>query len=245
MRCSFFFFVSHKINSNCAEQAKAPFKSWFIDFDAFKDGKFVDSELGKIPEGWEVKQASDIFHISIGKTPPRKESKWFTKHAGNVWVSISDMKLNGAFIGDSSERLSNEAVSKFNIVMVPKNTILLSFKLTICIVAISSCELTTNEAIARFTIEYSSLREYAYLFLKNYNYQSLGSTSSIATAVNSKIIKAMPFLLPDIHTIMRFHEHLRPLFDIIEIMQKQSNNLSALRDTLLPRLMSGEIDVRL
>jgi type I restriction enzyme S subunit len=225
------------------EQAKALFKSWFIDFEPFKGGKFVDSELGKIPKGWNVKYASDIFNITIGKTPPRKESKWFTKGIGNVWVSISDMKLNGAFIGHSSEKLSDDAIAKFNIVMVPKDTILLSFKLTIGRVAISSCDLTTNEAIARFSIDNPRLREFTYLFLKNYNYQSLGSTSSIATAVNSKIIKSMPFLLPDADTTESFHKLSKPLFDQIEVTQKQTYCLASIRDTLLPKLMSGEIDV--
>ena len=225
------------------EQAKALFKSWFIDFEPFKGGKFIDSELGMIPEGWNVKSASDIFNITIGKTPPRKESKWFTKGIGNVWVSISDMKLNGAFIGHSSEKLSDDAIAKFNIVMVPKDTILLSFKLTIGRVAISSCDLTTNEAIARFSIDNPRLREFTYLFLKNYNYQSLGSTSSIATAVNSKIIKSMPFLLPDADTTESFHKLSKPLFDQIEVTQKQTDCLAFIRDTLLPKLMSGEIDV--
>ena len=235
--------VNKQINSNLEEQAKALFKSWFIDFEPFKGGKFIDSELGMIPEGWNVKSASDIFNITIGKTPPRKESKWFTKGIGNVWVSISDMKLNGAFIGHSSEKLSDDAIAKFNIVMVPKDTILLSFKLTIGRVAISSCDLTTNEAIARFSIDNPRLREFTYLFLKNYNYQSLGSTSSIATAVNSKIIKSMPFLLPDADTTESFHKLSKPLFDQIEVTQKQTDCLAFIRDTLLPKLMSGEIDV--
>lgn len=235
--------LNRKINSNLEEQAKALFKSWFIDFEPFKGGKFIDSELGMIPEGWNVKSASDIFNITIGKTPPRKESKWFTKGIGNVWVSISDMKLNGAFIGHSSEKLSDDAIAKFNIVMVPKDTILLSFKLTIGRVAISSCDLTTNEAIARFSIDNPRLREFTYLFLKNYNYQSLGSTSSIATAVNSKIIKSMPFLLPDADTTESFHKLSKPLFDQIEVTQKQTYCLASIRDTLLPKLMSGEIDV--
>ena len=236
--------LDRKINSNLEEQAKALFKSWFINFEPFKDGKFVDSELGKIPEGWNVKSASDIFNITIGKTPPRKESKWFTKGIGNVWVSISDMKLNGAFIGHSSEKLSDDAIAKFNIVMVPKDTILLSFKLTIGRVAISSCDLTTNEAIARFSIDNPRLREFTYLYLKNYNFQSLGSTSSIATAVNSKIIKSMPFLLPDADTMESFHKLSKPLFDQIEVTQKQTDCLASIRDVLLPKLMSGEIEVK-
>jgi type I restriction enzyme S subunit len=70
--------LNRRINDNLEQQAQALFKSWFVDFEPFKDGKFVDSELGMIPEGWKVCAASDIFDINIGKTPPRKEQEWFS-----------------------------------------------------------------------------------------------------------------------------------------------------------------------
>ena len=92
----------------------------------------------------------------------------------------------GTFISDSSEYLTQEAVRRFHMPTVPPNTVLLSFKLTIGRVAITDCETTTNEAIARFEIRDERLREYTYLRLKNYNYGDLGSTSSIAEAVNSR-----------------------------------------------------------
>ena len=236
--------LNNKINADLEEMAQAIFKNWFVDFEPFKDGKFVDSELGMIPEGWKVGRADDFYQINIGKTPPRKEHKWFsTNPADKIWVSIANMGNSGIFISDSSEYLTKEAVDRHNIIMVPRNTILLSFKLTVGRVAIADKELTTNEAIARFILSDDKYMEYLYLYLKKYDYNSLGSTSSIATAVNSKTIKGMQMLQPSDKIIDAFHIQVNPIFEKIRIFIKENSRLSLLRDTLLPRLMSGELEV--
>ena len=82
-----------------------------------------------------------------------------------------------------------------------------------------------------------------YCYLKCFNYQTMGSTSSIATAVNSKIIKGMPFIVPTNDELEEFHGFAAPMFAKIKANQIETNNLTALRDTLLPKLMSGELDV--
>ncbi|MST77420.1 restriction endonuclease subunit S [Prevotella copri] len=236
--------LNNKINADLEEMAQAIFKNWFVDFEPFKDGKFVDSELGMIPEGWKVGRADDFYQINIGKTPPRKEHKWFsTNPADKIWVSIANMGNSGIFISDSSEYLTKEAVDRHNIIMVPRNTILLSFKLTVGRVAIADKELTTNEAIARFILSDDKYMEYLYLYLKNFDYNSLGSTSSIATAVNSKTIKGIQMLQPSDKIIDAFHIQVNPIFEKIRSLTKENSRLSSLRDTLLPRLMSGELEV--
>lgn len=236
--------LNNKINADLEEMAQAIFKNRFVDFEPFKDGKFVDSELGMIPEGWKVGRADDFYQINIGKTPPRKEHKWFsTNPADKIWVSIANMGNSGIFISDSSEYLIKEAVDRHNIIMVPRNTILLSFKLTVGRVAIADKELTTNEAIARFILSDDKYMEYLYLYLKNFDYNSLGSTSSIATAVNSKTIKGMQMLQPSDKIIDAFHIQVNPIFEKIRSLTKENSRLSLLRDTLLPRLMSGELEV--
>lgn len=233
---------NNKINANLEAQAQALFKSWFVDFTPFKDQPFVDSELGPIPQGWKVGKADDFYKINIGKTPPRKENEWFSKNeSDNKWISISDMGNCGVFISNSAEKLTNAAIKKFNISLVPVNTILLSFKLTIGRVAISDCDLTTNEAIARFILPDECYLEFSFLMLKLYNYSTLGSTSSIATAVNSKIIKSMKMVMPSLKVLEDFHTITNPLFEKIRFTQKENQRLAALRDTLLPKLMSGEI----
>ena len=236
--------LNRRINDNLEQQAQALFKSWFVDFEPFKDGEFVESELGMIPKGWYVRSAKDIFEINIGKTPPRKEQEWFSDSSeDNVWVSIADMGSCGMFISESSEYLTNEAIDRFNIIMVERNTVLLSFKLTVGRVAIADNPLTTNEAIARFILPAVYYREFLYLYLKQYKYENLGSTSSIATAVNSKTIKGMKLLIPPTSIISDFSEITKPLFDKIRYTLQESRRLAQLRDTLLPRLMSGEIKV--
>ena len=189
-------------------------------------------------------QAEEYFDIAIGKTPPRKEQQWFTTNPSDVtWVSISDMGSCGTYISRSSEQLTQEAVDKFNIKVIPSNTVLLSFKLTVGRIAITHGEMTTNEAIAHFKTDKPYINEYLYCYLKDFNYQTMGSTSSIATAVNSKIIKAMPFIIPADDEIACFHSVVGPMFEQILNNQLENDSLAEMRDTLLPRLMSGELDV--
>ena len=218
------------INHNLQQQVFALYRQMFVD---------------SLNDNRKICRADEYFDISIGKTPPRKEPEWFkTDHANNViWVSISDMGNCGLFISDSSEYLRTAAVNKFNIVVIPDNTVLLSFKLTVGRVAITDGCMTTNEAIAHFKTTNKAINEYLYCYLKSYNFQTLGSTSSIATAVNSKIIKAMPFIVPTDEELTAFHNFAAPIFGKIKENQRESVRLSELRDTLLPKLMSGEIDV--
>ena len=221
--------LNNAINKNLEEQAQAIFKNMFVD---------------NFNPAWRKCRADEVFNISIGKTPPRKEHQWFTQDSKDItWVSISDMGSCGVYIGRSSEYLTAEAVKKFNVRKVPCNTVILSFKLTVGRVAITDRELTTNEAIAHFVTEDSFMTEYLYLYLKNFSYQTMGSTSSIATAINSKIIKAMSFVLPTEEELCTFHKLVEPLFLMILQNQHENQKLGELRDALLPRLMSGEIDV--
>ena len=182
--------------------------------------------------------------MSIGKTPPRAEKQWFTDGTtGTPWVSISDMGSSGVYVFHTSEGLTEDAISKHNIKVVSADTVLLSFKLTVGRVSITTGNSCTNEAIAHFIIKDSILREYVYLYLKCFEYDSLGNTSSISKAVNSKIVKGMPFIMPDTTVLSQFHQVSRPIFDEIKNRQKVNINLVEARDRLLPKLMSGEIEV--
>ncbi|EDM98313.1 hypothetical protein BACCAP_03974 [Pseudoflavonifractor capillosus ATCC 29799] len=224
------------------EATQRLYKEWFVDlrFPGYEHTKIVDG----VPEGWKKSRADTFFNITIGKTPPRAEQQWFTDaKKGIPWVSISDMGDTSAFIFDTSEELTADAIVKHNVTIVPAGTVLLSFKLTVGRVSITGADMCTNEAIAHFRIADPSNREYAYCYLKNYHYDTLGSTSSISKAVNSKIIKAMPFVMPN-HAIMdEFSEHCRPLLEQIKTKQQVILNLQQARDRLLPKLMSGEVEV--
>ena len=209
----------------------------------FPDG-FEDSELGPIPIGWKVGMASDYYDVSIGRTPPRKEPKWFTDKASDTtWISIRDMGQSGVYVLDSSETLTSQALKKFNIKVLPAKTVIVSFKLTVGRVAITSCPSTTNEAIAHMVCRGSIPFAYTYCYFKSFRYDSLASTSSIATAVNSQSIKQIPVLLPDEGTLEIFKMLGESFLERILHAQQESKCLSILRDTLLPKLISGEIQV--
>ncbi|HEJ9737503.1 TPA: restriction endonuclease subunit S [Proteus mirabilis] len=209
----------------------------------------VESALGLggwIPKGWVYKAAENIANVSIGKTPPRKESEWFSeqKESNITWVSIRDMGEFGTYTGSSREYLTANAVKKFNIKLVPKGSILLSFKLTLGRVAIASEELTTNEAIAHFVEpKHDISASYLYCYLTSFDFNSLGSTSSIATAVNSKIIKNMPILVPTKSILNCFKTKVEPLFRKMKLIDDEIVTLTKLRDTLLPKLISGELSL--
>ncbi len=221
--------LNNAINDNLQQQVFALYRHLFV---------------GTTNEKRKNCRADEYFDISIGKTPPRKEPQWFSTNENDVtWVSISDMGSCGMYISHSSEQLTHEAVVRHNVKIVPDNTVLLSFKLTVGRVAITNGQMTTNEAIAHFKTDDKAINEYLYCYLKFFNFQTMGSTSSIATAVNSKIIKAMPFIVPDDEELTYFHGLAAPIFAKIKGNQRENDNLSNLRDSLLPRLMSGEIDV--
>lgn len=224
------------------EATQRIYKLWFKEF-LFPGHDDVDIIEG-IPVGWKSGRADDFFDITIGKTPPRAEKKWFVNGGDGVaWASISDMGAAGTYIFNTSEGLTEEAVEKHNMKVVPVGTILLSFKLTLGRVSITTKPMCTNEAIAHFRLNKSTEREYTYSYLKNFEYDTLGNTSSISKAVNSKIIKAMPFVIPSEGILEKYSALVAPLLD--EVFNKQSQNLqlAEARDRLLPKLMSGEMEL--
>src|SRR5690606_18308275 len=195
---------------------------------------------------WSVKRANEIFKINIGKTPPREQTEWFNDEDSKVkWVSIKDINNSTVFAFETSETVTEMAVSKFNMNIAKAHTVILSFKLTVGKVAITTEDMTTNEAIAHFNIEDESLMcsEYIYFYLKNFPYDSLGSTSSIGKAINSKVVKAMPVLLPPKKVINDYKKDVENDFNLIQNLLKQNTKLREARDILLPKLMNGQIEV--
>lgn len=246
--------------------ARAIFRAWFVDFEPVKakaagaasfpsmpqpifdalPTTFTNSDLGPVPEGWEVKSATEVAHVAIGKTPPRKEPQWFSTNPTNVpWVSIADMGSSGVFVRGTSEYLTPEAIDRYSVRRIPSGSVLLSFKLTVGRVAIADGEITSNEAIAHFvpTRPDAIGSEYLFCYLAEYDHTQLGSTSSIATATNSKAVKAMPVLVPPENVSSAFTTFARPIFDRLRAALRENDQLGALRDYLLPKLVSGQVPV--
>lgn len=218
-----------RLENTLEEIGKELFKSWFLEFNpAFFPEKNslkepinhyfpkdrVVTELGPIPEGWTVSKLRDIFDILIGRTPPRNELHWFSEESGVPWVSIADLKSASIFVKNTAEYLTDEAVSKFNVPLVKPGTTILSFKLTVGRVAIANMPLVTNEAIAQFMPkENNSLSSFIYFLFKNFDFASMGSTSSIGKAVNSTMLKDLKIILPPQELINVFDDTVQTILN--------------------------------
>ena len=225
------------------QMAENLYKEWFVRF-RFPGYEHVEFENG-IPKDWEILRANQLFDITIGKTPDRKIFEYFSNipECNYPWISISDMRSASTFVFKTKEYLTFNAVNTCNVKIIPKNTVLVSFKLTVGQVAITTSDMCTNEAIAHFTTDNATMREYIYLYLKKFQYSDLGNTSSIGTAVNSKIIKNMKIILPSSELLNRFHDYVYSIFEEIRLLNETNSNLTQQRDMLLPRLMSGKLEV--
>jgi len=223
----------HRQNKTLEQIAETLFRQWFVE---------------EAEESLEVDKLGNVFDIGIGRTPPRKEHQWFTTNPNDVkWISIKDMGNDGIYLNSVSEYLTEDAIKNFNIPIIPENTVVLSFKMTIGRLAITTERMLSNEAIAHFKKKENSIffPEFLYLFLKSYRFEQLGSTSSIVESINSQMIKDMEIPSPDAKRLREFEILIRPVFDKIKINQTQIQTLTLLRDTLLPKLMSGDIRVEM
>ena len=218
-------------NATLEAMAETLFRQWFIE---------------EAQEDWEEKTLEELFDISIGRTPPRKEQWHFLKSNGNIWISIKDMGGEGAYISDSSEYLTAESIYKYRIPLIKKNSVLLSFKMTVGRVKISTQDMYSNEAIACFYPKKGAniFVEWLYIYLKTFKFDSLGTTSSIVTSINMKIIRDIRVRIPERVILSKFDIISRKIFKKIYANQQQIRTLEKLRDTLLPKLMSGEVRVR-
>ena len=219
-------------NKTLEQLAETLYRQWFIE---------------EADESWEKDVLGNLFDIGIGRTPPRKEQHWFTTNPNDYkWISIKDMGISGIYIDSVSEYLTKEAVATYNVPIIPTNTLILSFKLTIGRVAITTSEMLSNEAIAHFKLKKNCnlFSEFLYLFLKSFQYGSLGSTSSIAEAINSRNIKDIEISVPSKDILINFKNRIIPYFQKIKANQAQIRTLTQMRDTLLPKLMSGEVSVK-
>jgi type I restriction enzyme S subunit len=247
------------MNETLEAIARALFKSWFVNFEPVR-AKMEGRDVGLpehlavlfpntldaqgIPKGWTSQRLDRLFDVSIGRTPPRKERHHFVSGGmGETWLSIRTMGTVQTFATASEEDLTAEAVDRFRVPRIPAGTVMVSFKLTVGRVAIAAKDMHSNEAIAhlRARSETPVGTPFTYCYMKGFDYGTLGSTSSIATAVNSKSIKGIEMMLPDAATHAAFQAITQPIFDRVLTVTREMDALVEIRNQLLPKLVSGEV----
>lgn len=234
--------LNNKINADLDEMAQAIFKNWFVDFEPFKDGKFVDSELGMIPEGWKVGSLRDMGTIVCGKTPSKANSNYY---GGNIpFIKIPDMHGN-VFVEISEDRLTEKGSLSQIKKLIPPYSLMVSCIATVGLVSINTKPSHTNQQINTIIPYSKSALFYLYQHIKNNeeHLKNMGRGGTTTLNVNTKSFSNIRLLIPSEIALLQFHEIAEGIFKKIELNMQESRALSLLRDTLLPRLMSGELEV--
>lgn len=199
--------------------------------------ELIDLEYRKLDiNSFNISTLESEFNISIGRTPPRNEKDWFTVNNNDIlWVSIKDMGEKELFIYDTNEKLIPSAIDRFNYVVANENDILMSFKLTVGKVSIAGKNMVTNEAIATFKPKKEYLRWFLYCYLNACDFTNAGSTSSIATAINSSILKKYKFPLPKEEQIISFNSKVSIYIKEIKNLIIQTDKLKETKTKLLTK----------
>ena len=235
--------VNRRINEQLEELAQALFKSWFVDFEPFKDSEFVESELGMIPKGWKVCELSEIGDIVGGATPSKANPDYYTEK-GISWITPKDLSINkNKFIDKGETDITELGYSKCSAKLMPKGTVLFSSRAPIGYIAIAKKELCTNQGFKSIVPKVAGTA-FIYFYLKNNvsNIESMASGSTFKEASGS-LMKSLKVIVPPNDLLQKFEEKVSSIFDKQEALEEEITHLTALRDTLLPKLMSGEIDV--
>lgn len=234
--------LNNKINADLEEMAQTIFKNWFVDFEPFKDGKFMDSELGMVPEGWKVGTLGDMGTIVCGKTPSKANSNYY---GGDIpFIKIPDMHGN-VFVENSEDRLTEEGSLSQIKKLIPPYSLMVSCIATVGLVSINTKPSHTNQQINTVIPHNKSALFYLYQHIKNNEefLKNMGRGGTTTLNVNTKSFSNIRLLIPSEIALEQFHGIVEGLFKKIEQNLHESRTLSLLRDTLLPRLMSGELEV--
>lgn len=232
--------VNRRINENLEQQAQALFKTWFVDFEPFKNGEFVESELGMIPKGWRVIELQNVVTIKRGGSP--RPIQAFLSESGYKWLKISDATAcMSPFLFDIKESIKKSGLSK-TVLLKPGNLVL-SNSATPGIPKILGVESCIHDGWLYFPQSELSNYYLYLLFLHKRDFLLSQGNGSVFTNLKTEILKAMKIALPIKKILLDFDKIIVSLFFQIENNTKESRRLAQLRDTLLPRLMSGELKV--
>ncbi len=240
-----------QMNKTLEAMAMALYKHWFVDFGPFQEGEFVDSELGKIPKGWEVKQLGDlIITLSKGTTPRKKDVDGLELEI--PFLKVKDINDDGSIKHKdviNIPKVVHEKQLKRSI--LETDDILFSIAGTIGRVSIvpeqfnnSNC----NQALA--FIRLKDKKKYLaliYFWLKYYSTQNKIKSSivqGVQANVSLTILKGLKLALPELDILDLFNLEVHSILDKIISNREENQTLTTLRDTLLPKLISGEVRVK-
>ena len=239
---------NRRINENLEQQAQALFKSWFVDFEPFRDGPFIESELGPIPQGWKVISLNDMTSKFGTGLNPRNNFK--LGEGNNYYVTIKNMGNNRVYLDDKCDKVTDEAIEKINKrSKLRKGDLLFSGIGTIGRVAIitkTPKNWNTSESVFNMHPDNNFSSEFLYVLLLSnlfQNYVKTHAQGGVQQGIRMASLKDFRISIPDIKVLRDFDQIIIPIISLIKEKDDENDRLAELRDTLLPRLMSGELKV--
>ena len=248
--------VNASINTALEELGSTLFKRWFVDFE-FPDengdpyrssgGAMKNSELGEIPEKWNIKDLDFFGEIAGGSTPSTKNEEYWN---GDIpWITpkdLSNFKNGQIFIGKGERSTTQKALDENSLRWFSKDSIIYSSRAPIGYIAIAENDLTCNQGFKNIIPYREFYREFLFYLMKEITNRIISiAGGSTFKEISGTFLKQMKVIIPPDDIIKKFHETTQSIFEYNKISVKSNEQLSELRDLLLPRLMSGEIRVPL
>ena len=230
--------LNNKINADLEEMAQAIFKNWFVDFEPFKDGKFVDSELGMIPEGWKVGRLTEIASymngLAMQKFPPENNE--------DSLPVLKIKELGQGFCGTDSDRCSCNIKDECRI---HDGDVIFSWSGTLLVDVWCGGDCGLNQHLFKVTSK-DYPKWFYYYWTKHHLQEFIHIAKDKAVTLGhikrGHLEEAM-VAIPDNDSMEKAHELFEPILSKMISLRLENSRLSTLRDTLLPRLMSGEIEI--
>lgn len=220
---------NQELNDNLEQQAATYFQELFIN---------------NANPMWQISTISDLGTVVGGSTPSKTKPEYYTNN-GIAWITPKDLSINKSkFISHGENDITELGLKNSSATVMPKGTVLFSSRAPIGYIAIASNEVTTNQGF-KSVIPYSEIGTvFVYFFLKH-SLPIIESAASGSTfkEISGSAMKNIPAIIPDRNTLDQFNSFCAPIFAQQKILEAQNHSLAMLRDSLLPKLMSGAIDI--
>lgn len=256
--------LNQKMNKTLEAIARAIFKSWFIDFDpvhkraevhqlvgmdaetaALFPDSFEDSELGQIPKGWKVKSIGEAVRCVGGSTPSTKISEYW-KDGTNPFVTPKDMStLTSPVIMDTTRHITESGVNTISSGQLPIGTVLLSSRAPIGYLSIAATHVSVNQGIIAMICD-KELPSYYVLYWTEANMETIKSNAGGTTfaEISKRNFRPIKLVIPPSQLLKKYNKQCELLFRRIAANLQETKNLASIRDALLPKLFSGEIQIK-
>ena len=221
--------LNHEINDNLERQATAYFQELFV---------------ANANPNWKTGTISSLGTVIGGSTPSKAKPEYYTDN-GIAWITPKDLSINKSkFISHGETDITELGLKNSSASIMPEGTVLFSSRAPIGYIAISNGEVTTNQGFKSVVPKPEIGKAFVYFFLKN-NLPTIEGAASGSTfkEVSGSTMKNVPAVIPDTGTLAKFNDFCSPIFNEQKNLEQENQHLASLRDTLLPKLMSGEIDV--